>query len=493
MVLVGSIAVASAARANDEPYVGFSLREAARRGEATEDAELHDGALSTLAGMTRIVGMVYTRDGDIVLIGRRVVGQPGITLDDLCIALRARIVHGEWPFVSIDPDDETHLDGLQRVTYSNGLENGWGVELLASDVILKTYAMQLSPEIDGIPSYRSLATQQMLEECRAKGIRATRICWMAPDAVQADFATYHQRAVDSMSVRCTKFWFTAQQPYRFVARDGVFCIRELHLQVEAEDVICGANAEDAAARAFCSTLSERMPALMAAHAQLKRLKVIFDLIAVAEGVKQLSDGPDLTYFLESHHVQTVTTADTHELVRLSGVVDRDDGVTHLVQLSGGVELRADIEWLNDGDVAPLGDIVVRARPAPTSLWWRLPLDTWVMPNAHDLAMQGEPPTHRRPRASDRGSTLYTQSVVLGHGPPAPGSGRPAFHGLHAAPPVSALSAWSDPRLGGVSLQMLIPAEAIRPDESGELDRLERDILRNRKGLSWPAGRKNGGS
>src|SRR5437762_2072445 len=101
-IIVLIAALAGPTRADD--YVAFSLREAQARLASGRDAD----KVVPFAGITELAGMVVDANGkDIILIGIRVPQEKPLTLDDLVVGLRSRLVEHQWPLVSLDNTQET--------------------------------------------------------------------------------------------------------------------------------------------------------------------------------------------------------------------------------------------------------------------------------------------------------------------------------------------------------------------------------------------------
>jgi len=100
-----------------------------------------------------------------------------LRLDDLAVALRARLVHDDWPMVSIDPVASTARTGQQQVRLKGGIAaTRFGQDLLAADIFLKRYSLEAVPAMSAAPSYRSLVDQAT----RQSLARQRRVRWAGP-------------------------------------------------------------------------------------------------------------------------------------------------------------------------------------------------------------------------------------------------------------------------------------------------------------------------
>lgn len=475
------------------PFVAYSLGEAARRAEAGN----LDREVSGLGGIDRVLGMVQDpATGDIVLVGRRLEGRegrPSLNLEDLVVALRARLIRDEWPTVSIDPVPSTATTGLQQVNFLGGIKDTTiGQQLLASDVFLKRYSLELEAPIRAVKSYRFLAGEVAKARVKAAGLRTRSLHWEAldlgEDALAGLPAAQPSGQESSFHVR---FWFYAVKP-RVVVRDGVYCIDELRLGVARQTFGSPAiehaslpNLGDAA-EAFGQAVGGQMRTLAAREPALDRLKGLFDLAAIAEGIRQLPWRRQgfLAYLLREFPVRPVETPPTYRLLRVRGLLERSDGAVEAILISGGISLETGVRWLNEGDVSPLREIVLKTRPAANSLSWSLPLAGWQMPNAQDLTAAELHDADRVGQVSPPGFSLRTQTLVLaprGRGEierPArsfsPSVGLPALRGQ--APRIE----YRD-RLGGVVLNTVVEEPSFRQDRSGSLEALRQHVLKGRSG------------
>ena len=135
------------------------------------------------------------------------------------------------------------------------------------------------------------------------------------------------------------------------------------------------------------TFAQHFDELANAMPELQRLKFLYDLVCVAGAIRisHSADLPLLAYFLRDYAVEKVPTPTRLPLIELRGVLQRNDKRTQLIYLSGGIQLRAQIQALKeDGDLTALRDIVLKTRTSSTALTWRLPLLDWAFPNTNHL-------------------------------------------------------------------------------------------------------------
>jgi hypothetical protein len=469
----------------DSPFVAYSLREAVKLLQQGRTA----AGLTNLGGITRIAGLVYDRQNkDIVLVGLAAPELPAARLDDLAVALRSRLRHDEWPLVSIDPVEDTERTGLQRVRFDGHLEDSpFGADLLTCDVLLKRYSLQRMPSLADVPTYNTLLEDDIRQSVRAAGADVVNIRWCSPE--EGATVAHNQRGIPIHSATSdqARFWFYAMEPYVPVFKQDLFCIKQLQVGVQSEHV-GGATNEARRARArFADAWTLHFEEICRRHPDLRKLKVLYDLVAVAQAIRALERQPFVDYLVDTYRVAKVPTARTYPLEELFGLVERTDGLRHLVRISGGIQLRAEVRFMNGGDVTPLRSVVLNSRPSPTALTWRLPLQGWKMPNAKDLRFATGTPTASGVAAggsaeASPGCSLSFQSVILD---PARGSlgddSRKRFFGFPPPPP-------PPPQLNGVSFNMLITDKNLIRDMSGELRSSKQKALEsrpNKDSLAWP--------
>jgi len=483
------------------PFVAFSLREAERRAQSRSPTT---DELKYLGGITRVCAIVYDEGSqDVILVGAVLQGEPKAELADLAVALRARLRLDEWPTVSIDPTADTPRTRLQKVSFWGGLEDTtFGDDFLKSDIVLKEYSLERQQPLDGVPSFRALFAEALEERLRTEGTEITSARWLTDEEYGRASKSLTGRPVrDEHGYQC-RFWFYPRDPTLFQARDGVFCIKELQLTVEAEitqggQVVSARTRRpgdaDRAAVAFSQQFADHLRAVSARYPVLKRLKILYDLVAVAQGIRVL-DAWQPAYLLNDYPVRAVATKRRHDFVELYGLFERSDGKQHVVHLCGGLRLTTDVRWLNYGQVGRLKKVVLEERPAPNALSWRLPLDGWKFPNRQDLesardagvaATEAGSPGGRAPACS-----LFLQSALLEPHGTARAEGQNLFRGFDQVKPFSDHFTPGAPAMkcNGVFInpRPLADPEQLHPDEGKRI----RDRRPDRKSPTWKIERPN---
>jgi hypothetical protein len=174
--------------ASTDEYVAFSLGNAQERIETLGESEWRQAApdVFQIGGITRICGLICDQTAnDVVLVGQRDAARTTLTLDDLVVALRARLVRGEWPEVSIDPRGDVGTCLVQDVHFKGGLEDtAFGYSLFEADYLLKRLALNLEAiGVKGIRTQYDLAIAQL----RARAGHPTQVTcryWFYPSLAE---------------------------------------------------------------------------------------------------------------------------------------------------------------------------------------------------------------------------------------------------------------------------------------------------------------------
>jgi hypothetical protein len=323
-------------------YVAFSLHAAQAR-LVREDG----GAdVAQMSGITRLAGMVVDKAGqDVILVGTRETALPPLQLDDLVVSMRSLMMQHEWPLVSLDNTPETKSTRRQKVRFAGHIAGTQlGKSLLDADVILKELALgKRSAAIWGVKSYAALC-----EEAARRGDKS------------------------SASVL---FWFFPMD-VRLVEREGVFAVGGLAVGTKTELLRPGGSAPtqppvgDPMGAKFAHDMTSAFEDLAGQFPELRRVEQLYSAVAIAHGLRGTKDLPDLGYFLKDYKIRSVQTPEQMPVLTAAG---------EQMDLMGGVELRALLLRLQDGDVTALREAVLRSRPSRDSLAWRLPLIGWQMP------------------------------------------------------------------------------------------------------------------
>ena len=403
LLLSAALLLVSSANLFAERYVAFSLREANRLAQSSDPLPAQ---LSSIGEITRVVGLVEeSKTDDLVLVGAALEELPPIAFDELVTAFRARMVHQVWPMVSIDSTPGTYDPGSksfgkQVVRFRGPLAGTlYGKNLLQQDILLKMCSLErlkIEPSADReLKSYKALRVEHAIKHLQANGSQVVSERWLTPDNTASELEALQDHRLLQRHSYQHRFWFHAEKPDNTPA-EGAFCIDELKVVVQEELVedfaAPGETSEAASAPAhiiapaeqFSRSFSENLSLAARSYPKLLKLKALYDLVAVAEAVRQTQCDLDIDFFLDEYPLQSVSTPETIDLIDLCCRLDTSDGSRHLIRISGGIEVHPDIGWLNEGDVTVLTKIVTESRPRQDALSWDVPLHGWEMPNAQDL-------------------------------------------------------------------------------------------------------------
>jgi tetratricopeptide (TPR) repeat protein len=390
LVLGLGSALGSAPFCHADALKAFSLREANR---LVKEGKTDAPDLANLGGITRIVGMVFDRDtSDVILIGKVRGDMPPASLDDLVVALRSRLAKPQYPKVSIDMVEETAKTGMQQVRFEGGIEETqFGGDFLDSDVILKLYSLDLLRRVQGVDPYLKLYEAAVTEEMAAQNHPVEQVTWLSEEESAKAIERYVGKTASDNKTVQSRFWYYVREDESFIVeQDDVYAIEELRLGVKAETIQYrdsnatgkeSKEARDQVGEEFAKQFSDRFWQISEENPVLRRLKVLFDLVCVAEGIAHLDkERPNLDHLLKDYRVAALDTPRQYRLVQRVGEFRGKDDVAQLVQLSGGIDLEAILLALEDGDVSALKIAVLLSRPDTNALCWDLPLDQWKMPN-----------------------------------------------------------------------------------------------------------------
>lgn len=332
------------------PFIAISLTQAERLSRQSRE---FPEQVRDLGGITRIAGMVYDQQNrDVILVGQANYGEQFITLDDFGVAARAVLGQHESPFVSIDPTSDTPRTMRQKVRYGKGTEQSqFGSDLLAADVVLKKLALgQLTANVWGLPSYFQLSADE----------------W---------------RATGKLNGLACRFWFFPTN-LALANQLGVIVVNDLRVAVKTEIISATEGPRelhDDAGEAFATRLTEVVNDIAVAHKEVARLKPLFDLVGLVTAWERIAPITEADYWLKSFQPKRVDTTNDYDLLVVSDRLTRDGEQTTL-RVQGGVELKAKIGDLNDGDATAFKVLVLESRPSTDSIIWRVPLEGWEIPD-----------------------------------------------------------------------------------------------------------------
>ena len=376
-------------QSRSESIRAFSLREANRLAERG----VKNQELSKLGGITRFAGMVLDQDsGDLILVGRARSDLPTVSIDDLVVALRARVHHKAYPFVSIDPVPSTEKTRLQKVRFGGAVEDtAFGKDLFECDVVLKRYSLDLIKKSEKVASFLKRFELNHRERTEPE---LDVVEWLGEEESSKEASRHAGRLCEASPTSQSRFWFYVRDDESFIVQmDDVFLIEELKIGVRAEKTDfekreLGDSQEKHGGgidENFADEFSKHLNAIEQVHPVLKRLKALFDLVCIAEGIDSLGGKrPNIDFLLDKFSPKREKTRENYELTERVGKGVKDGEVVSLIRLSGGVDLGDILLALEEGDSSALKFAVLESRPNKNSLSWDLPIEAWSMPNENDV-------------------------------------------------------------------------------------------------------------
>jgi hypothetical protein len=308
----------------------------------------------------------------------------------------------------------------------------FGADLLSADIVLKKLALgELPTRVWGFDSYFDLSAQRV--------------------------------AAGGDDVRA-RFWFYVPLDNILALRDDVMAIQNVRVKVRTEVLgvaatrsSSGASVRDPAGAAFVAALNDHYADLRAAYPEVDRVKTLFDLVAIAQGLETVANAPGLDYWLAKYPVRAADTPDTYPLLRREVEVGTGRGV-RVMEVDGGIALRALVLRLKDGDVTALRDAVLKSRPDSHALVWAIPLDGWEIPGSESIEADVENSESPELNAIRKrlGTTIDRRFLPPGQGHDTPTSWKPVAPTPHAAIPSFSQTATLSPfrpsdRIGGVMM------------------------------------------
>ena len=320
--------------------VAFSLR----RAEHLLRAGRQMGEIQSLAGIGRFLGLIHDRSSaDVVIVGHFSKQPDASALDVLVSAIRARVIHKQWPLVSIDRDAATEKTNMQRIRWEGGVENlELGRRLLLADIVLKKAALGQAPR-------DPLKFASYFDLC------------------------YAQASKGSFAANGSRFWFHAEDAV-LLSRENVFALQDLNLGVKAK-VVEGATSPDDIAIRYAAEFARNLDAIGSQHPEIAALAPAFGAVAAARGIEML---PPATYefWAQKYQPAKALTPSEYPLIRRQAKLRQLEKELSL-ELSGGVDTAVFVQRLTDGDHVAFQDAVLKTRPSADSLFWQVPVSAWL--------------------------------------------------------------------------------------------------------------------
>ena len=355
-------------------FVAFSLKVAknminrlgTEKNYRTVNPEVYN-----LGGINKIHGLVYDqKNQDTILIGKYDPQRQPITLDDLVVAIRALFMHGEWPYVSIDPTDNTKSTGLLNVEFMGGIGGTqFGADLLDTDHRLKRMVLGFLPiGVPGLKSPWEIAFQNKTKETTQPSDASIRgRLWITP-------------ALPSVTVRQN---VVAMKGLKVSVLSEIVSVKMDNRKIKDRSILKSSLFDS-----FAHAISTHFDDLAQVHPSFSRIQGLGELVAVAEGIRNMEEKPNLDWWLESYTVKRVFTPrqvkwlERKKKYRYSK--SRKDSTDTMV-MGGGAELLAIAVRIRSGDVTALKEAVLQTRPRQDALTWKFVVGEWVISTSGNYA------------------------------------------------------------------------------------------------------------
>lgn len=375
-------------------YVAYSLKAA----QAEVKSSLESGVdfrssqtdLYDLGGITKPVAVIVDpSSGDTIVVGERAPHLPALTLDDLAVALRCRFFQssGADPGVTIDPQPldsssgpitASNLAPTQKVRFFAGIENtNFGEVCYESDYLMKRVGMGLDDlHVRGLQSYYDLLSSSS-EAGGQPGEEVACRFWFLP--------TVDRVNVFGDVVLLEQF------------KMGVFT-QVMSAVVDGKEVPDPDSFDNPASAAFSKSFSDHYDDAAKAAPVLEELRGVTRPAALAKGLMQADDKPNIDYWLSTYALSQVQTPTETDVLSTQ---NQDLGWS----LCGGVQLTALAVRFKAGDAQAFKELLLKSKPSAGALSWTF-----------DVALkEGQPISVTVPDRiadPDRTAELYAQALFL---------------------------------------------------------------------------------
>jgi tetratricopeptide (TPR) repeat protein len=349
--------------AETKQFVAFSMKAAKARIEnairAGEDFRKTQLDVYQLGGITKPWAVVLDRDsGDWIVIGERDVNSSILTLDDWAVALRARFLHAgdDDPGVTINPEglDSSRKAGSavkwaasQKVRFFGGVENThFGKVCLDADWLLKRVSFGIDKlNVAGFETYYDFLSQNQ-SGVKLSAYKVASRFWFLP--------TVNRVNILGDVILLEKF------------KMGVFT-EVLYAEVDGKPVVDLDRFQNNASEAFSSSFSNHYDEAAKGKEVLETLRGLTRLAALAKGLTQAENKPDLGFWLHRFPLAAVQTPEHTEVLK---VQNPRQGW----ELIGGVQLAALATRFKNGDAQALKQLVLKTKPDIASVAWRFDIE-----------------------------------------------------------------------------------------------------------------------
>jgi len=351
--VVALLAAVAGARAGT--FRAFSLKAAEEKIRAvgswwrvSQKDILYLGQINTLDGV------VYDSSrGDIIVVGRHLDGRARLSLDDLVVALRARLRYNKWPLVRPDVTPESPKSRELFIRLEGGIEK-------------TAFAKSL------VEATRWLASVAAgLAKNAPKGLRSS---WQRLNAKDRDGNSPNQ-----LSARLWLFPVCR----RALVGHGVATFSDFAVKVYPQVLVAGRDGKmvrdfykrpEPALDGFARDAAERFDELCEASGALNRLRGLYQLVVAAEAISAFRPRPDLSWWLMEYPLKEMEFSRKIKPERQ----EQANGKGWL-EVMGASQLVAIVLAPEGGVVGPVKRAVLATRGS--AITWQFTVADWGIPKA----------------------------------------------------------------------------------------------------------------
>ena len=326
-------------------FTAFSFRTAEKILTSTDLKNTSDEVFQ-LGYVTKPVAIVVDRKGnDLILVGIKDKNFPFLSLDDFVTALRCSYFYGIPPGVTIEPKEKGNL---QDVRYFCGIENThFGKVCYESDYLLKKIAFEKEQIDVPIKSYYQLAVDRFKNN--------SSLTWNT----------------------ASRFWFYLLEGGSQVSDNVAYLLPETRIGVLSKTLVAEENGQpignvseysDIPAIEFTQAFSLQFREVGRAKKIFAELQNLYKITALSKGLMQISDIPDLGYWLLRYRTKDIGTPSITGIITAS----YSDG-RRKMNLSGGVQIASITFKLKKQQFSALAGAALISRPSLDSLTWSFTL------------------------------------------------------------------------------------------------------------------------
>lgn len=287
-----------------------------------------------LGYMSKPVGLVFDPvSGDIILIGEK-GNTSNLFLDDFVCALRPRYNYDEYPWLTIDPEENSVEAKWHQVKMSEEIKDThFGRVFFESDYLLKKISLNLIKL--KIPRFKT-QYHFMIEERKKGGFIYSR------------------------------FWFHPS-PVEILASKNVLFINKYPIKVSSDSLYtpCVRFAESFTSR--FDEFAEKMPIF-------EDLQNVQRWVGIASSISAMKCSPDLDFWREDYKIEEIQTPG-----KVKALSNFYGDLNSLLKCAGGIDttiLNLRLKAKDSTALSVLANLVINSRPSEDALFWSFSLQEY---------------------------------------------------------------------------------------------------------------------